>query len=257
MTSERNGAGIDGIDTSSGLEAGLGRRALLGGAAGGFALAAGGLLLPDWLAAEAAEGQGRLGGELGGRHGKNQRGRNEQRRRRRQRRREQDRRQRGRNDDDDTPRGGGLFDPFNIFVGVRFTNEQTISQRAHLTFQTYNDPGFGRPKTWDTKEHATLELEETTSYKFDVPKVRVVVDVPAVARWVEIDNPFVGFPLVTVYNQDRSREVSTRFGEGEEGVYRGGEFNDEILKIRRNKDTPGYKNFVIDVLALGYFCTTC
>lgn len=228
------------------------RRALLGGAASGFALAASGLALPEWLVEEAAAADSHPLRRVQNR----QDGQRTQRRRRLERRRDANRRQRDKDANEDKPRG--TFDPFNIFVGVRFTNEQqTLTQRAHLSFQTYNDPGFGMPKTWETQKTATLALEETTSYKFGVPKARVVVDVPDVARWVEIENPSIGYPLVTVYNQDRSREDSFSFDAGEEHLFGGTAFEGKILKVKRNKDTPGYKNFVIDVLALGYFCTTC
>lgn len=50
------------------------RRDLLA-AAGGFALAASGLVLPDWLAETEAR-SGALGGAKGGRHGQNRKGRN-------------------------------------------------------------------------------------------------------------------------------------------------------------------------------------
>lgn len=56
------------------------RRTLLGAAAGGFALAASGLFLPDWLP-EAEAREGAYGGVLGGRHGKNRRGRDQRKRR--------------------------------------------------------------------------------------------------------------------------------------------------------------------------------
>lgn len=60
-------------------EASMGsRRALLGGAAGGFALAASGLFLPA-TGEDAAARTGKHGGALGGRRGKNQRGRHRRR----------------------------------------------------------------------------------------------------------------------------------------------------------------------------------
>ena len=55
------------------------RRNLLRGVAGGFALA-GGLMLPDWMA-DAAAREGAYGGRLGGRHGKDRRGRDKAKRR--------------------------------------------------------------------------------------------------------------------------------------------------------------------------------
>jgi hypothetical protein len=55
------------------------RRALLRLATGGFALAASGLLLPGWLAEEAEAREGAYGGELGGRRGKDRRGRHRRR----------------------------------------------------------------------------------------------------------------------------------------------------------------------------------
>lgn len=54
------------------------RRLLLRGTAGGLALAASGLFVPDWLE-EAEARDGVLGGAKGGRHGKNRRGRHRKR----------------------------------------------------------------------------------------------------------------------------------------------------------------------------------
>jgi hypothetical protein len=54
--------------------AGINRRGLLAGAASGFALAASGLLLPEWQE-EVEAREGAYGGRLGGRHGGNRRGR--------------------------------------------------------------------------------------------------------------------------------------------------------------------------------------
>lgn len=74
-TREGHGQDWDGIaeDASDRLNAGC-RRRLLGGAAGGLALAISGLILPDWL--EDAEARsGALGGAHGGRNGQNRRGR--------------------------------------------------------------------------------------------------------------------------------------------------------------------------------------
>jgi hypothetical protein len=62
------------------LGLGLGRRAVLAGAVGGFALAAGGLFVPRWLQ-EVDAREGAYGGRLGGRHGRNRRGRSPSQRR--------------------------------------------------------------------------------------------------------------------------------------------------------------------------------
>ena len=81
-----NGAQCEREDEDSAREPALkpgstrSRRALLGGAAGGFALAASGLFLPARLE-EARAREGAYDGVLGGRHGKNRRGRDQRQRR--------------------------------------------------------------------------------------------------------------------------------------------------------------------------------
>jgi len=61
------------------------RRLLLRGAASGLSLAASGLFLPDWFAAEVEAREGSTSGALGGRHGKNHKGRHRRRHRDRKR----------------------------------------------------------------------------------------------------------------------------------------------------------------------------
>lgn len=77
-------------------------------AASGFALAASGLLLPDWLQ-EAEARSGKLDGAKGGRHGQDQRGRHKRRERdhgeRKQKRQEK-------------PRGRDIFEPRGVAVFV-------------------------------------------------------------------------------------------------------------------------------------------
>lgn len=86
---------------------GLDRRGVVRVAAGGFVLAAGGLLLPGWLDdAEARDGAN--GGELGGRHGKNRRGVDKARRRTLTRRRD-DRRDNGEREEKAPGAGLGPF----------------------------------------------------------------------------------------------------------------------------------------------------
>lgn len=224
----------------------LSRRAALAGGTTGFALTASGLLLPFRLTG----GAGAAGHPVQ-RVRDRQDKRREKRRDRLAHRREVNRRQRE-NDGDDKPRGGIAS---NIFVGVRYARDRFFcTDLMHLAFQTYDDPGFTKPKKWDTQQSVTLTTQETTSYKFDVTKVRVVVDLrDNLSRWVEIENPVIGYPTVTVYNQDRSRVEEYNYSVGEEhGFTEGRPDFYKILSVRRNEDTPGYKNFVIDVYAPGH-----
>jgi hypothetical protein len=95
---------IDSGGRVGGLAA-LSRRAILGGAAAGFALAANGLFLPERLQETEAR-EGANNGELGGRHGKDHRGRDRDRHRnRRDRDLRRHRRDRDEEPDRDSPRG--------------------------------------------------------------------------------------------------------------------------------------------------------
>jgi hypothetical protein len=81
------------------------RRALLRASLDGFALAASGIFLPTGDAHDAAAREGAYGGRLGGRHGKDRRGRDPR------KRRDKDTRRGKKNDrqNDDPPPGRGLF----------------------------------------------------------------------------------------------------------------------------------------------------
>ena len=70
----------DDFEPIANIDGGLDRRRLLGIAASGFALAASGLLLLEWLS-EAEAREGALGGAMGGRRGKDRRGRGQRKRR--------------------------------------------------------------------------------------------------------------------------------------------------------------------------------
>jgi hypothetical protein len=89
---------------------GMSRRGLVGAAAASLVLTASNLSLPDWLQ-EAKAGEGAYGGRLGGRHGKNRRGREA---------RTHDRRRTG----DGPPPGRGLF------------------RNTALTVKSFTDPPF-------------------------------------------------------------------------------------------------------------------
>lgn len=117
MTTTRDGAGEDWDETD---EIALdrppagNRHLLLGGAAGGFALALGGHFLPTTIEETEAR-EGALGGALGGRRGKNRRGRDK-----RKRRGHGDRKNRGKDQDQDKPPGDELE-----YKGIEFRFEVT------------------------------------------------------------------------------------------------------------------------------------
>lgn len=121
MTSEPNDFGHDGKAVPRESDAMLNRRALLGTAAGGFALAASGLLLPERLVEEAAADdhpvwriQGRKDGQRG------------QRKRRLERRRERNRRH-NRDKNDDTAAGD------QIYKGIAFIFEVSGGRSARVS----------------------------------------------------------------------------------------------------------------------------
>ena len=117
----------DRVETETGASGGTTRRAMLSAAAGGFALAASGLFLPDWME-EAEAREGAYGGQLGGRHGKDQRGLNHAKRRKRARRRGHgDKKDKGRDKNDSPPRGTVTRD-----IAFSIQNQRSTSVRLRV-----------------------------------------------------------------------------------------------------------------------------
>ena len=150
--------------------AGLSRRAILSGAAAGFVLAASGLFLPEWLE-EADAREGALGGELGGRHGKNRRGADTAKRRTRARRRDD------RRDDEkreEKPPGAGFFRDTAITV----TNHTPFDLQLALdaTFYFRDKTGldsYGPPIQHERR--AISRVEVASRYAPDRFRVAVLV----------------------------------------------------------------------------------
>jgi hypothetical protein len=109
---------------------GLTRRGLLGATLGGFALGSGGLLLPRGIA-EVRALEGSLGGEKGGRRGKDRRGRDP-----RRNHRDRNRKNRNRNN----PPGQGLLK--NLAFSV--VNASTSESLEYVLLSNFTRDGFRR-----------------------------------------------------------------------------------------------------------------
>lgn len=106
----------------------LTRRGLLGATLGGFAESSGGLLLPRGIAKVRAR-KGALGGEMGGRRGKDRRGRDRRRDRRDRRRKNRDR---------DNPPGRGLLK--NLAFSV--VNTSAMESLEYVLLSNFTRDGF-------------------------------------------------------------------------------------------------------------------
>ena len=168
MTSDdnTNQEGVDG--------AGFSRRGLIQTAAGGLVLAASGLFLPEWPEAiEAAEGA--YGGKLGGRHGKDHRGRH-------RRRTHGDKKDKGGNNDHG-PRGSfrGIEWQVNCSEAVGpFLVECWGSGSSRIDFKVGG---------------ATVSHDHPATFQTDVRFALLWIDFK---YYVAAENPAAGFPRVTL-----------------------------------------------------------
>ena len=160
------------------------RRHLLGVAASGFALAASGVLLPEWLVEEAAAREGANGGTLGGRHGKNHKGRHRRRDRKQQHRQ-----------NDNRDRAPGLINPLQVALHVDNISSSPVQvQGWEPSGVSHGKNVFHVPTGWD---YATL-TPNTGGKDFIANAgenciVRIGTD-----RLVFASNPPLGFPLVRI-----------------------------------------------------------
>jgi hypothetical protein len=118
------------------------RRALLGAAASGLALAVGGLFLPE-LVEDAEARKGANGGKLGGRRGKNRRGRDKQKRRKNKRKNKRKHKNKRQNGGGNAP-GRGIFDFRDTGLTIRNRTDKKLT--ATLYYQDRKrDDIYGPP----------------------------------------------------------------------------------------------------------------
>lgn len=164
----------------------LHRRGVLRIAAGGLLLAANGLLLPEWLE-EAEAREGAYDGALGGRRGKNHRGRDHDRERRRHRRGREKEPDRDKRPDRDPPKGIG--------EGV-----------LNIKFVVYNDStgpitALRDSKAWGTSntigwEERTVPAGGSTAFETFVKSALLFLDNDRHYVWAK--NFLLGYPTVEI-----------------------------------------------------------
>lgn len=159
---------------------GLGRRGLLRAAAGGFALAASGLFLPERVK-EAEAREGADGGRLGGRHGPNRRGRDQR------TRRDSKGKQEDRNDRGGKPPGAGLTIVKAVALNIR--NDAQIP----ITIETWWDQNPALGNGWEPA-HATRHLQTGETFAFQSPTRSAALWIASINGWLHIFNPLAGAP---------------------------------------------------------------
>jgi hypothetical protein len=212
------------------LSAGTSRRALVAAGAG-WVLGAGGLLLPASL--DEAEARGSLGGAMGGRHGKDHRGRSKH-------------RKNNKNDNDGQARDQGLF---SKDCSVAFLNQTGTTFQVNIQLDSGYwscdtsgclscGPGFNSPIYADGSVTFNINANEWGAHD----------GVSYDDTWVGItaSNPDVGEPKMTIgplteyYGVDLSQSESLAVGEGFQ--YRWASPNGTFY-LERLADTSDYKMF--------------
>lgn len=203
MTDDRNDAGNSAFDTIA-----CNRRTLLGAVAGGFALAATGLLAPRWLE-EAEAREGAYGGRLGGRHGQNRRGQD------RSKRRDTNR------NNNDAPRGAGSSeDPHIRWITFHLYNDRTTPNQSSIIgpwVQTEKDG-------WGKFPNSTLANGKAATFPFR-SAYRAALQIDG-QFYIEARNYLVGTPQVVLayggtmtrdgYEREKGRPFVRSLAEGEE-----------------------------------------
>ena len=212
------------------------RRTLLGaaggcaiGTAGGHALSAAGLWLPNGLAdAEAREGA--FGGVLGGRHGKNRRGRGHQHRRGKHHDRSKDR---------GAPKSGsGTLGP---------------EGELKITFVLINDSAVEIDSTcfyytWDSQDCDNCSFGHDDKTVPAGESVEFVTNVKKAALWFDHDrhhvwakNPFFGYPVIEIFSAGgRGGAGPKNMAVGDTLSWRHGIYQ---IEVKRQDDYQDHKVF--------------
>ncbi|MFT4038581.1 MAG: hypothetical protein QM692_10405 [Thermomicrobiales bacterium] len=164
------------------------RRRLLGASAGAFALAASGLFLPPGLVEEAAAREGANHGKLGGRHGKNRRGKD----RKKGRSEKQSRASAG-----NKAPGGGLIKS----VGCDVSCQDGTWSQLRVDFY-YRIKGSG--DTWSGFKFGGSDslygVGAIARYKPDRYSIAAYIHADNLERacFVEMLNPLIGYPYMKI-----------------------------------------------------------
>ncbi|MFN8593704.1 MAG: hypothetical protein U0031_19760 [Thermomicrobiales bacterium] len=228
MTGERHRSEDVASTVFSSPESRLNRRGLLGDAVGGLVLAASGLFVPQWLEESEAR-EGAFGGRLGGRHGRNRRGRN------RPPRRENN------SNANDAPRGAGSLEgPHLRWIKIHLYNDlATPNQSASIEpwVQTERDG-------WGKFPNSTLANGKTATFPFR-SAYRAGLNIDG-QFYVEARNFLVGTPQVVLahggqmtrngYEREQGRPFVRGLSEGEETQRLMGGRRFTVKRITDSKD---------------------
>jgi hypothetical protein len=227
------------IDTGDHVRgvAALSRRAILGGAAAGFALAANGLFLPERLQETAAR-EGANNGELGGRHGKDHRGRDRDRQRhRRDRDRRRHRHDRDKEPDHDPPQGPidneGVLNIQFIFVN----NNKRGSEPIGVTCYSYKW-GTTEAISWEDK---TVRPESGVAFKTTVKQASLYIDHDRHVVWAT--NPFWDYPTIDITSAGGRGGAGPKAMHVDDGL--AWQYGNYKIAVTRNGDSDGYKVFSV------------
>lgn len=233
----------------------LGRRAVLSGAMAGFVLTSGGLFLPD-DGEETEAREGALDGQLGGRHGKNHRGRDKGKRHdngdKGKRRDHGDRKDGGHNR---PPRAGGgpfrdtaLTVAFALPSGYQFSFSKTFYFRQKTGFDVYG-PWQASSADGDRYDPQRFRVGVLVrSQSSEGPGPDLFVDVRNHAILWPIGNVYsgsgldptkdrLGTSLINEYLFDLDVEISGTFPTSTETQYALGSGRTAGVKLTRNLDT--------------------
>jgi hypothetical protein len=168
--SGRDGRNDEAASGQAETTSGLSRRGLLITAASGFALAAGGLFIPAWWE-EAAARPGANGGELGGRRGKDHRGRH-------MKRSHGDKKDKGKNRND-APRGG---DPLFRSTALTVVNQGAYPLSCTFFYRVKTGlDDYGLPIANGTQTVRGWDGHSDGRYRYDPDRYRVGVLIKQVA----------------------------------------------------------------------------
>ena len=212
---------------------GLGRRELVRAAAGGCALAASGLLLPEgWEEAGAAEGA--YGGRLGGRHGKNRRGRDTRHDQRGKRKRDRHR-----------PDGE---DWLNVALYVHNLRQSAIAVRQWKAIGFDDIIRWGPVTEWLTIDGKPVSGPE--HFIDFVTKLKGFAVEINTGHVIEVTNPLLGFPHMTVgvggwsehgWDPQGATLINKGFTEWETTTAPG-------FAVQRLNDTGAHKQFLVNLV---------
>lgn len=228
-------------DVEASVNSGATRRQVLRAATAGFALAASGLFLPS-PGEDAAAREGAAGGRLGGRHGKNRRGR--------KRRRTHGDKKRDRNGSGKPP-GGGLRIAKDILLLVHNDGPNPVS----IEFWYDGNPLL--ENEWHRDRNASnLAAGAETRYQSPTRSAGAWFDTGGFLQtfWVAAFNPLANTPHVSFRWGGEVRDgvghtggtvverASVALAEGEEHIWH---VQQRVATIRRERDSDDNKIFTV------------